>query len=162
MTEAKRIATRAEGGLTDLYERYSVWLGDRLVARVGRTEADDVVQETYLRIAPLEGPTIRHPKAFLLKIAMNLIRDGRRRERAETRTLGGLDPKAVEAASQAEQVLLKQIILTMPPLYRDVFILSRFGGMTYPEIAASKGVSVQTVQWRMSRALEYCEARLGG
>jgi len=162
VTEAKRIRPGAESGLGDLYERYSAWLGDRLVARVGRTEADDLVQETYLRIAPMHGPGIRHPKAFLMKVALNLMRDSRRRTATEARALDRMASPTVEAATQADQVLLKQIVLTMPPLYRDVFILSRFGGMSYQQIAASKGINVQTVQWRMSRALEHCEARLGG
>jgi RNA polymerase sigma-70 factor (ECF subfamily) len=56
--------------------------------------------------------------------------------------------------------MLKQIVLSMPPLYRDIFVLSRFGGMSYPEIAAARGLSVKTVEWRMSKALEHCVARL--
>jgi RNA polymerase sigma-70 factor (ECF subfamily) len=48
----------------------------------------------------------------------------------------------------------------MPPLYRDIFVLNRFGGMTYPEIARARGISVKTVEWRMSKALEHCASRL--
>ena len=65
-----------------------------------------------------------------------------------------------EAADQFDHVLLSQVIRSMPPLYRNVFVLNRFGGMTYPEIARTLEISVQTVQWRMARAIEYCASRL--
>lgn len=148
-----------EPGLAELYRRYAVWLNRRLARQVGPADADDVVQETYLRIAPLGRSEIRHPKAFLLQIAMNLVRDRSRRRVLEKRHAAGEVTRS-ENASQADQVMLKQIILTMPPLYRDVFVLSRFGAMTYEEIAIAKGISVKTVQWRMAKAVAYCVARL--
>jgi RNA polymerase sigma-70 factor (ECF subfamily) len=119
-----------------------------------------MVQETYLRIAPYDGDSIRHPKALLLRVAVNLVRDDRRRRARRARFLDQQPAVEAEAASQHDQVLLKQIILTMPLLYRDIFVLNRFGGMTYPEIARARGISVKTVEWRMSKALQYCASRL--
>ena len=65
-----------------------------------------------------------------------------------------------EAASQIDALLLSEMIRSMPALYRNVFVLNRFGGMTYPEIARTLDISVKTVEWRMARALEYCASRL--
>lgn len=160
MTDAKELKPDAAEGLNGLYRRYAGWLDGRLRARVGADQAADVVQETYLRAAPYPSADIRHPKAFLLRIALNLVRDESRRLKRQRESSGDFGRDQSESASQAEQLMLKQIVLTMPPLYRDIFVLSRFGGMTYPEIAAARGLSVKTVEWRMSRALEHCVARL--
>lgn len=159
MSEAKELEPDGDG-LGGLYRRYSAWLGRRLRTHVTAEEAADIVQETYLRIAPMDAESIRHPKSLLLRIATNLMRTNHRRHRLMESARRDLGTDATEPAGQAQQVLLKQIILTMPPLYRDVFVLSRFGGMTYQEIADLKELSVQAVQWRMSKALEHCTARL--
>lgn len=160
MTEAKRLEAEAGDGLDRLYRRYAVWLGRRLRARIGVDDAADVVQETYLRVAPHAEAGIRHPKAFLLQVALNLVRDRGRRESRRTLAMEDHCPPTAEAPPQFDRILLAQIVTAMPPLYRDVFVLSRFEGMTYPEIARSLGVSVKTVEWRMSRALEHCASRL--
>lgn len=159
MSEARELDREDTEGLDRLYRRYADWLSSRLSRRVGAVDAADLVQETYLRIAPGDPKAIRHPKAFLLRVAMNLLRDKARRDKRRL----ALHEEVVHQngkVHQPEIVLLKQVILSMPPLYRDVFVLSRFSGMTYPEIAQSLGVSVKTVEWRMSRALEYCASRL--
>lgn len=160
MTDAKELKPEAAEGLNGLYRRYAGWLDGRLRAHVGADQAADVVQETYLRAAPYPSADIRHPKAFLLRIALNLVRDESRRLTRQRESSGDFGQDQSESASQAEQLMLKQVVLTMPPLYRDIFVLSRFGGMTYPEIAAARGLSVKAVEWRMSKALEHCVARL--
>ncbi len=159
VTEAKQLRADAGDGLNGLYRRYAAWLNRRLRARVSPEDAADVVQETYIRIAPYAEDGIAHPRAFLLQVAMNLVRDNGRRER---RRRADVDLRApdVEIASQFDQVLLAQIVRSMPQLYRDVFVLSRFDGMTYPDIARELEISVKTVEWRMSKALEYCALRL--
>ncbi|WP_224762116.1 MULTISPECIES: RNA polymerase sigma factor [Brevundimonas] len=160
VTDTKQLGTEAQDGINRLYRRYAAWLDRRLRAHVDAEAAADVVQETYIRAAPYALDDIRHPKAFLLKIALNLVRDESRREGRRRRDRDFQIPAGAEAAPQFDQVLLEQVIGSMPQLYRDVFVLSRFGGMTYPEIAQSFGISVKTVEWRMSRALEYCASRL--
>lgn len=160
MTEAKQLETGAQDGMNRLYRLYAVWLSRRLRSRVDAEAAADVVQETYLRIAPYVNQDIRHPKAFLLRIALNLVRDESRKESRRSLARTGQTSTEAEAASQFDHVLLAQVIGSMPQLYRDVFALSRFDGMTYPEIAQTLGISVKTVEWRMSRALEHCASRL--
>lgn len=160
VTDTKQLGVEAQDGINRLYRRYAVWLDRRLRPHIGAGAAADVVQETYLRAAPYAVSDIRHPKAFLLQIALNLVRDESRREGRRRQSQALQRPAEAEAAPQFDQVLLEQVIRSMPQLYRDVFVLNRFGGMTYPEISVSLEISVKTVEWRMSRALQYCASRL--
>lgn len=158
------VADRVDG----LYRRYASWLRRTLRHRFGAAneEAEDLVQEAYLRLARYsDAARDHHPRALLLAIARNLLRDARRSAAHRHRWVP--PHRAVEPGEllpvepdQAEQLLLKQIILGIPPAYRDVFILSRFTPMTYEDIARHCGLSVKTVEWRMSKALEHCAAQL--
>lgn len=163
------IADRAsEAPVEQLYRRHAGWLGKILAQRLRASalDVDDLVQETYLRVARYPDVEERgHPRALLLRIAINLARDQLRRRVVR----GGLDVP-IEQISQQEagsqppdqhaELELKQAVLALPPRYRDVFVLSRFTGLTYDEIASHLGISVKTVEWRMSKALAICAARL--
>jgi RNA polymerase sigma-70 factor (ECF subfamily) len=153
----------------DLFHRHTDWLrqllGRRL--RVQPADIDDLVQETYLRAASQSEGRIIHPKAFLAQIALNLFRDGKRREAVRAEHRGAMGAMSSNEnglpdglTEQEASVLLKQIIADMPPLYRDVFALRRFRHMTNLDIAQHLGVSVKTVEWRLGKALEYCAGRL--
>ncbi|KRB83132.1 hypothetical protein ASE00_12860 [Sphingomonas sp. Root710] len=151
-----------------LFRRHAGWLQRTLRHRFGAAadEAEDLVQEAYLRIARYaEAGRDHHPRALLLAIARNLLRDTRRSAAHRHRWTPAW--RAVEPGEllpvepdQAEQLLLKQVILGMPPAYRDVFILSRFTPMSYADIARHYGLSIKTVEWRMRKALEHCAAQL--
>lgn len=123
MSDVKEMKADALEGLNALYRQYARWLDGRLRAHVDPEQAADVVQETYLRAAPYSAGLIRHPRAFLLRIAMNVVRDEsrRRKRRGTTETFTeAADPG--EAADQVEALMMKQAVLTMPPLYREVFV----------------------------------------
>ncbi|MDP3746804.1 MAG: RNA polymerase sigma factor [Phenylobacterium sp.] len=158
-----------DNGLDVLYRRYADWLTAMLRRRFGASigdTADDLVQETYVRIAPYEAAgQIRRPQALLMRVASNLARDHLRRNNVRGVQVEFSGEDSVEDAEridadQVEALLFKQIVLTMPPAYRDVFVLSRIAGLTYEEIAAHSGLSIKTVEWRMSRALAHCAARV--
>lgn len=162
MVDVRETDPAIADGLNGLYRRHATWLDRQLRAFVGPDRAADIVQETYLRLSSRQATDIRHPKAFLFRVAMNLIRDDSRRlkrERAFQRQLALPDPTS---ADQIDVLMLKQVILTMPSLYRDVFVLSRFEGKSYAEIAQARGVSIKAIEWRMSKALLHCAAQLDG
>lgn len=151
----------ASDGLADLYRRYADWLRALLRRRYG-ADAEDLVQETYIRIAPYHAASkVRHPQALLLRIADNLARDRLRREAKDRRIRALLEEAAVglapaAQANQLEALLFKQVLLGLAPIYRDVMILSRFSGLTNREIAERLGLSVKTVEWRLTKAVALC------
>jgi DNA-directed RNA polymerase specialized sigma24 family protein len=111
------------------------------------------------------GGTAKKPKALLSSVASNLARDQGRRSLVASRAAAVFanDRAAGDAAAAADQVelvLYKQILALMPDVYRDVYVLSRFAGLTYGQIAAHFGVTVKVVEWRMSQALAHCAKHL--
>lgn len=150
--------------MSGIYDRYAAWLKAKLVRRYGVEDAEDLFQETWLRVAPHQTTLgIRHPKAFLLRIASNLAADhyARRGRRAlHAHEAGQLVGWGFEMPAQADEVLAKQLVLSLPVPLRDVFVLSRFGGLTNSQIGEQLGISPKTVEWRMTKALAHCAAQL--
>lgn len=141
--------------------RHGDWLLRRLAAQYGRDDAEDLVQETWLRAAPyVASASVTHPKALLLTIASNLARnvgkkhDLRRAHAARTLV------DAQEQPSQLTHVLAQQLLLGLPEPLRDVFVLSRIVGLTNHQIAEQLGISPKTVEGRMTKALAHCAAQL--
>jgi RNA polymerase sigma factor (sigma-70 family) len=154
-----------------LYRRYARWLDWKLKRRFGpqiNECSEDLVQETYLRIAAYDGVSVvRHPRALLFRVASNLALNQLRRSKRANYCAGCIEDVAESdehsaAAVQDETVLLRQIVCALPPPLREVFVLSRFAGMTNQDIAAKCGISVKTVEWRMTKALSLITMRLRG
>lgn len=146
--------------LSELYRRYAVWLRARLGERFGAHAAEDLVQEAYLRISSYQTRGIRSPKSLLLRIASNLALDGIARDAVRQKHQHDAAPSADAFDSPHETLLLKEIVRSIPEKDREVFLLSRFGGLTHAQIAARLGVAVKTVEWRMARALKHCDDQL--
>ena len=142
--------------LDGLFRRYDRWLRGTLRRRYGRELAEDIAQETFLRAAPYVAVgALRHPRAFLMRIANNLAVDRLRRAQLETdvacdRAVTITPPVA---STQDQALTLKQIVLALPPELRDVFVLNHIQGLTYQEIARLRGIPVTTVHHRMRQAL---------
>lgn len=136
-------------------------------------DADDVAQETYIRMMKYEGSReIRSPSAMLFRIAVNVANDHGRA--AQSRCSSGhvaIDdlPLASEQPSAERSVLADQnldmlldVIERLPPKCKHVFLLSRAEGMTYAEIAQHCGISVKMVEKQISRAVAACLKKVGG
>jgi RNA polymerase sigma-70 factor, ECF subfamily len=55
---------------------------------------------------------------------------------------------------------IREAVDKLPLERRKVFVLSRYEGLTYPEIAARLGISVKTVENQMSSALKFLRTEL--
>jgi RNA polymerase sigma-70 factor (ECF subfamily) len=150
--------------IADLYRSHSEWLRALVWRRGGRERAEDIVQEAFERLVGLgDPPVLSHPKAFLSKVATNLLRDSIRRDAAVKRTAPEnifLETCQSGSTEQFETVLLEQVVLSLPASLREVFLLSRFVGLSHEEIARVCGISAKTVEWRIGRALALCTVKL--
>jgi RNA polymerase sigma-70 factor (ECF subfamily) len=156
-------ADNPDGGpsLELLYRQHFHWLVRVLRVRYGQDGAEDLVQETYLRAASIQSVAIHSPRGLLLRIASNVAIDQRRRAAIRPTARRSREAElALErhgvAGDQGELLALKQIVLSLPPRLREVFVLSRFAGLTYGEIADRLGLAIKTVEGRMTKALRIC------
>jgi RNA polymerase sigma-70 factor (ECF subfamily) len=135
-----------------------------------RTEAEDVVQEAYLRafraFSTFKGDSI---KPWLLAIVRNAAQsalEARRRssnvillsDDIKARRNGEVPEAASEAPSPEAQLIAngeRQQVLAalanLPLKYRDILVLREMEGQSYTEIAEVTGVPIGTVMSRLSR-----------
>lgn len=138
-------------------------------AMAGAPDAEDIVQESWLRVAESPDPgAIRHLGAYLRNVATNLIRDRHRRSSLrieiavpEEVTAEIACPRTgIEALliTRQELVRMKREIAALPPRSRQVFRMARIDGLSLAEIARQLGLSRQTVHEHMTRALMALQA----
>ncbi|WP_369059052.1 RNA polymerase sigma factor [Caulobacter sp. 73W] len=159
--EPATAANESEHTPETLFLEHQMWLRAVLRRRYGPDAADDLVQETYLRLAPYQPsrPIVR-PRALLLRIAVNLAHDQHRRAARAALIPAPVEYQASVAAPQASALVLKQVILGLPPKLRDVFILNQVRGLSHKETAELLGISPKTVEWRLRKALAVCAAAM--
>jgi RNA polymerase sigma factor (sigma-70 family) len=133
----------------------------------GSQHAQDLAQEAYLRLLRVErSELIRQPRAYLYRIAVNLVSEFRLRAKREPITydsesleqlaeIACVDsPAEAELAVEAQQV--EALLEQLPPLYRAIFLLRKRDGLSYPEIAQQLDISVHTVKKYLARAVAKC------
>lgn len=153
------LSTRSDAEI--LFATHGAWLLGSLRHRYGADLAEDLLQDTYLKILRQQRPAeILKPKAFLLQVARNLFLSRYRRDPRREELDSWQSPPTSQAAAQDASLLLKDIVLNLPQPLREVFLLSRFGGMTNQEISHHLGIRLKTVEWRMTKALARCAAQL--
>jgi len=130
----------------------------------GHHEVEDLVQDVFARLSRLDDlAAIENPQAFIFQIAQNLLRDrGRKAKNRYTQSHVPFDDvqHSVEGFSTERVVIgrqsidqVRQTILKLPKKTGEVFILSRFDGLTYREIAQTLRMSVSSVEKHMMSAL---------
>jgi len=138
-----------ERAFRELYRRHTPRLYQLVLRLVGGSEpdAEDVVQETWLRAAENLGGFRWEARfsTWLTGIGINLCRERMRRS-ARRRELmlenGGPAPRVV--GSNEDRVDLERAIEKLPDGYRQVLVLHDLEGFTHVEIGERLGIAEGT------------------
>jgi RNA polymerase sigma factor (sigma-70 family) len=158
-----------------LEERFHRDLRPGLIAffarRVGSiTEAEDLAQEVYLRLARSSEQDLRDSSAYVFQVAANLLRDRGRRQAVRgryalsvsaepSREIDQLDPYRVAVGREALSTLARALD-DLPDRTRQIFLLYRYEQVSRQTIAESFGISVSAVEKHVYRAMAVLTERL--
>ena len=136
-----------------------------------RAEAEDVVQETMLRLWK-QAPDWRQGEAkvstWAYRVAVNLCTD-RLRARKRRGHVGldsvadppSLDPSAVERMTESDRnTALEAALATLPDRQRQAVVLRHIEGLSNPEIAAIMDIGVEAVESLTARGKRALTAAL--
>jgi RNA polymerase sigma-70 factor, ECF subfamily len=134
------------------------------------TEADDVLQDSYLRWADVDLSTVRDTKSYLARLvtrqALNALRaQARRREEyvgpwlPEPLLQGDQDASTDVVLAESVSMAMLVLLETLSPDERAVFVLREVFGFDYGEIADAVGKPAPTVRQVAHRAREHVHAR---
>jgi len=132
-------------------------------------DAEDVVQETWLRWADVDHAMVRDPRAYLVRIvtrqALNRLRTlARRREEyvgewLPEPLLTSPDVAADVELAESVSIAMLTVLETLGPAERAVFVLREVFETPYDEIAEAVGKSPAAVRQIAHRAREHVAAR---
>ena len=151
--------------LTALVNEYSSTLY-RVAFSISRNtaEAEDMVQETFLRVLRHRDrlPEIRDARVWLIRITWNLVLDRKRRQKTRpenedvselVRVLPSKDLRADHAVISAQRhARVLALIDELPPKERQALLLSALDELSNAEIAAVLGITESSVRSRLFRA----------
>ena len=145
------------------------WLKGRAI---GSLEIDDVVQETYAKLAELESvDEIQNPKSYTFQVAFSLIVDHLRRSQivsiqtgADMESLASMieGPSLERHLSDRDELRhVAAAIGRLPDQCREAFVMRRVQGLSQREIAKHLKVSENIVEKHISRAIRLLAAEFG-
>ncbi|MEU1665492.1 RNA polymerase sigma factor SigJ [Streptomyces sparsogenes] len=137
-------------------------------------DAEDVVQEAWLRWSGADRETVRDPRGFLVRVTTRLAIDRLRQARSRRESyvgpwlpeplvtdFGPAVPDTAERALLAESVSLAVLVVleSLSPLERAVFVLREAFGFAYGEIATALDRTEPAVRQLAGRARRHVEER---
>jgi len=133
------------------------------------SDAEDTVQETWLRWSNVDHSEVGDPRAFLVRVTTRLAIDRLRRAKARRESyVGPWLPEPIltrqdpaEDAAMAESVSMAMLVVleTLSPLERAVFVLREAFGMPHAEIGEVLGRKEEAVRQLARRARDHVRER---
>ena len=160
---AKRLAAGDEAAFAELFdacaERLLRWLRVRLW---GLSDAEDVLQETFVRIARSHCrlSNVENLTAYVFQVARNeVLREAQRESREahhQQLRLQSSDRGASLAPGQVEEIAesIGVALARLQPQQREVVELKIYGEMTFREVAEVLGLPQGTVATRYRAAMD--------
>lgn len=130
-----------------------------------RNAAEDLVQEAFIRLHR-SADTIRDRQrapAFLRSIVLNLTRDHNRRglmslrHQPAGRTVEATQDVAEDVIADGDDRVVIEALRLLPGRQRECLVLRFYAEMTQPEIAATVGISPNSVKTHCKRGLRSLE-----
>lgn len=127
-----------------------------------RDAAKDIVQEVFVRYWSVQPAITASADAYLYKAvihqSLNYL-DAHKRRSAATAGFAHAQPLSASSTddginTRELQEKIDRLIHGLPTMCRNVFLLSRYEGMSHQQIADQLDISIHTVDNHMKRALK--------
>ncbi|MGW7131865.1 RNA polymerase sigma-70 factor [Streptomyces bobili] len=161
--------------LTDVFEEHRSFLLGVAYRMLGRVaDAEDVVQDAWLRWAAADRGDVREPRAYLVRVVTRLALDRLARIKARNEAyvgpwlpepyvtdFGDTVQDTAERAVLADSVSLAVLVVleALSPLERAVFVLREAFGYPHADIAAVLDRSESAVRQLAGRARRHVDER---
>ncbi len=164
VSDTSALARRARAGEADsfreLYQRYAPMVHAILIARVPRSEAEDLTQEVFVAawrgIGALEND--EHVGAWIAGIARNQANRSLARARPKAESLSEEHPAPRRADHESGAIL--DALRALPQTYAETLTMRLVEGLSGPEIAALTGLTEGSVRVNLSRGMQLLRERL--
>ena len=156
------ISQSDEAAFEAFYFRYYKSLYRFIWSRTQSTDlAREIVQEVFIRLWQNRQnlDSRKSVKAYTYRIGYNLLLNHLRSKRIRRKYLDSQRDNSPEENIEL-QTSIQIALQKLPEKIRVVFILNQLEGFKYAEIAEACGISIKTVESRMSKALRILREEL--
>lgn len=156
-------------GFNTLYQEHHEWLVRWIARRTYSTDTDsaqDLAQDTFIRLLNKTSlySEIRSPRAWLTKVAGNLVTDDIRRKILERNYVDFLEsmPETAYFSSEEQFQLLRlleqidRLLSGLRPIEKTAFLMVRLDGLSYKEVAKQLDVSLSSIEKYIAKAMFEC------
>jgi RNA polymerase sigma-70 factor, ECF subfamily len=152
------------------YDNYSEAIYRHCFFRVySKVRAEELVQETFMRVWQylMQGKKVENLRAFLYRVANNLIIDESRKKKEESLEILMEKSPAYEPSYEGHKSIEKKILYNevvdgmkdLPPDYKEILVLRYIDDLDPKEIAQILETNANNVSVKINRAVKALKTR---